>query len=143
MPRFEIKVAKRPNITVPGFTTAQMGEIGQHAIEVSKERTATATNVLDQPAKPLSPKYAERKIKKGRQPIRDIRFTGNTLGSMQVIEVGPGHVKVGIRGSTPFRKALFNQNIDPWFGLSEHDDQRVLNEKVRPLFSQNLADALK
>lgn len=143
MPRFEIKVSKRPNIQVSAFTEQQMQNIGEFAVEAMKERVATATDVLDKPAKPLQPKYAQQKIKKGKQPVRDIRLTGNTLGSVQVIEHDATHVKIGIRGSTPYRKAIFNQNIDPWFGLSEKDDDRVLAEKVQPIFAQNLKDVLK
>lgn len=143
MPQYTINVPKRPDIRVPGFTGEQMQAIGEHAIQVIEERVATGTDVFDKPAKPLQPKYAKRKIAKGLPAVRDIRFTGNTLGSVQVIESDASHVKVGIRGATPFRKALFNQNIDPWFGLSQTDDTRVLDEAVRPLFSANLADVTK
>ena len=142
MPRFEIKVPHRPDIKVPGFTTDQMHEIGQRAVEVMKERVAQGVDVLDQPAKPLQPKYAERKRKAGKQPIRDIRFTGNTLGSLQVDEANDTHVHVKIQGATPFRKALFNQNLDPWFGLSDHDDDLVL-ETAQAIFALNIQEALK
>lgn len=143
MPRFEIKVQRRPVIQAPTFHAGQMQEIGEFAVAIIKERVAGGTDVFDKPAKPLQPKYALRKAKKGLPAIRDIRYTGNTLGSMQVIEVDDTHVKVGIRGVTPYKKALFNQNIDPWFGLSDTDHDRVFNEKVRPLFAQDLKDVLK
>jgi len=143
MPRFEIKVKRRPIIGSPTFSGEQMQEIGAFAVEVMKERTARATDVFDQPAKPLQDKYAKRKIKKGLAPVRDIHLTGKTLAAVQILEVDETHVRVGIKGSDEFRKALFNQNIDPWFGLSDHDDERVLREKVAPLFSQNIADATK
>lgn len=143
MPRFEIKVASRPDIKVPGFSTDQMQEIGQYAVDVMKERVAQGVDVLGEPAKPLQPKYAERKRKAGKQPIRDIRLTGNTLGSMQVDPgVTASHVNVKIRGATPYRKAIFNQNIDPWFGLSDTDDDRVL-EKAQALFAQNIHEAFR
>lgn len=143
MPRFEIKVTRRPNIESPAFNEQQMREIGQAAIDVMKERLATATDVFDKPAPPLQKGYAKQKAKKGKQPIRDIRLTGNTLGSVQVTEADSAHVKIKIRGVTPYKKAIFNQNIDPWFGLSEKDDERLLEETVRPIFAQNIQDALK
>lgn len=141
MPRFEIK-AKQPDIVAPKFTSEQMAEIAAYSVQVMKERDAQAIDVLDQPAKPLQPKYAERKAKKGRASVRDLRLTGNLLGSIHVVESDATHAKVKVEGSTPYRKGIFNQHIDPWFGLSHHDDQRVMDEKVRPIFSQNLKDAL-
>jgi hypothetical protein len=87
MPRFEIKVRHQPEVEVPQFSLAQMEEIGLYGIEVSKERIASATDVFDRPAKPLKPKYAQRKIRRGLQPIRDIRFTGSTLAAMQLLYV--------------------------------------------------------
>lgn len=143
MPRFEIKIAHEPNIKVPTFSEQQMTEIGNYAIQVMKERTLSSTDVFDRPAKPLQPKYAKRKEKKGLPPVRDIKFTGVTQTSIKVLDADESHVKVGFSNSVAFRKALFNQNIDPWFGLSGHDDERVLHEKVQPLFSQNVADAVK
>jgi hypothetical protein len=142
MPRFEIKVKHQPEIKVPAFTSEQMQEIGTFAVQVIKDRVAGQKDVFDAPAKPLQPKYAKRKAAKGLPPVRDLRFTGNMLGSVQVVESDETHVKVGIKGSTPFRKGIFNQNIDPWFGLSNNDDHRVLDEKVRPIFAQNLKDSL-
>jgi hypothetical protein len=144
MPRFEIKVKHQPEIKVPAFTSEQMQEIGTFAVQVIKERVAGQKDVFDAPAKPLQPKYAKRKAAKGLQPVRDLRFTGNMLGSVQVDNenVDATHVTVRVKGSTPFRKGIFNQNIDPWFGLSNNDDHRVLDEKVRPIFSRNLKDSL-
>jgi hypothetical protein len=72
MPRFEIKtkyqgpvftktgVVDRA-IRVPAFTAEQMEEIGRFSAQVMKERLAQAIDVLDQPAKPLQPKYAREK----------------------------------------------------------------------------------
>lgn len=143
MPQYSIRIPARPDISVPVFTAAQMQQIGQGAIVEMRDRIARAVDVFDKPAPPLQPRYAKQKIRAGKQPVRDILLTGNTLGSVQVIEADQTHVKVGIRGATPYRKALFNQNIDPWFGLSNQDDERVLNEVVKPIFSQNIANALK
>jgi hypothetical protein len=153
MPRFEIKtkyqgpvftktgVVDRA-IRVPAFTAEQMREIAQYSVQVMKERNAQAIDVLDQPAKPLRPKYGKRKAAKGLPAVRNLRLTGNLLGSIHVTEADATHAKVKVEGVTPFRKGIYNQNIDPWFGLSNHDDQRVLNEKVKPMFAQNLKDML-
>jgi hypothetical protein len=139
MPRFEIQVKSRPSIEAPTFSAEQMRQIGEHAIQVMKNRLHAGVDVLDQPARPLGEKYAKRKARLGKQPIRDILLTGNTLGSVQVTESGEGHVKVSIKGATPFRKAIFNQNQDPWFGLSDTDDERLLGETIAPIFAQNVS----
>lgn len=140
MPRYEIKVSSRPKIETPTFSTAQMEGFGQSAVQIMKERNATGVDIFDQPAKPLQPKYVKQKSKKGLPPVRDLRYSGNLLGSVQVLEASEAHVRVGIKGSTPFRKGLFNQNIDPWFGVSPHDEARLLEEKVRPTFAKNIQD---
>ena len=143
MPRITINVTNRPDIKMPSFTTEQMSSIGAFAIEVLKERNATGIDIFDRPSEPLQPKYAKQKERKGLQPIRDLRLTGNMLGSVQATETADDHVKIQVRGSTPFRKGIFNQNIDPWFGLSPHDEQRLMNERVRPIFAKNVADLNK
>lgn len=140
MPKFEIKVASRPDLKMPSFTQEQMGQIGAFAVEVLKERNATGIDIFDRPSKPLQAKYAKQKANKGLQPIRDLRLTGNMLGSVQPVETDSQHVKIAVRGNTPYRKGIFNQNIDPWFGLSPHDEQRLLNERVRPIFAKNVED---
>jgi len=152
MPRFEIKtsgtLAARTGVVdrvfrAPKFSSGQMNEIANFAVQVIKERDAKGIDVLDQPAKPLQPKYAKRKAAKGLPAVRDERFTGNMLGSIHVTEADETHARVKIEGATPQKKAIFTQNIDPWFGLSNDDQGRVLNEKVRPIFAQNIEDAFK
>lgn len=143
MPRYEIKTTKQPNIVAPKFTSEQMHEIGDFSVQVMKERNAQAIDVLDEPAKPLQPKYEKHKEAKGLPGVRDLRLTGNMLGSVHLVESDASHARVKLEGSTPIRKGIANQNIDPWFGLSHHDDQRVMDEKVRPIFAANLEDMLK
>lgn len=143
MPRFEIKVRKEPTIEAPKFRADQMKEIADFAVQVIKERDAKGFDVLDQPSKPLQPKYAKRKAAKGLPAVRDERFTGNMLGAIHVTEADETHAKIKIEGATPQKKAIFTQNIDPWYGLSDNDQSRVLNEKVRPIFAQNIEDAFK
>lgn len=119
------------------FSAGQMREIGQYAIEVMKERDARGVNIFDQPMKPLGAKYADRKRREGKNPIRNVRFSGNLLGSIDVIEANDSSVKVSVKGATPYRKGIFNQNIDPWFGLSEHDATRIL-DKAQTILGENI-----
>jgi hypothetical protein len=157
MPSYKINVSKRPDIKIPGFTGEQMHEIGERAIEVIKERLHSGVNVFDQTAKPLAriekirkgkvvssrEAYAKYKQRIGRQPIRDLLLKGDLQKSIEVNNATENHVKVAIKDSKQYAIGILNQNIDPWFGLSEKDDVRITDEVVRPLFSLNLADALK
>lgn len=141
MARFEIKLKHTTEIKTPTFTSEQMHDIGTFAVQAMKERVANQIDVFGQPVKPLQPKYAKRKAAKGLNPVRDLRFTGNMLGSVHVTESDETHVKVKVEGATPIKKGIFNQNIEPWFGLSHDDDQRVLHEKIAPIFANNLMDS--
>jgi hypothetical protein len=140
MPRFEIKVTHEPNVQVPGFTREQMEQIGQFAASVMKERVAEQVDVLDRPAPPLRPKYRRQKERKGLPPVRDLRYTGDMLAAMQILESSDAHVKIGLKGTKSYRKGLFNQNIDPWFGVSTTDDAKILTGIVEPIFHKNISD---
>jgi hypothetical protein len=140
MARFDIRVTSRPHIEAPEFSADQMHAIADYGIEVMKDRLHRGVNVFDQPAKPLGEKYARRKSRLGKQPVRDMLLTGNTVGSIQTLEFSANHAKISIKGSTPYQKALFNQNIDPEFGLSDNDEVRLLTEKIQPAFAANISE---
>ena len=154
MPKYTIKlnatgplftktgVAER-SIRVPTFTAEQMKEIGEYDVGLIKDRVSQLQDVYDRPEPELSPKYARRKQSKGLPPVRDLFYSGIMLSALQILESDESHVKIGIKGAVPFRKALFNQNVDPWFGLSGRDEERLMEEKVRPLFNQNIQDLLR
>lgn len=149
MPKFTINASRKgpiftaDGIKVPVFSTEDMTHIGEAAIEQMKHRSGDEQDVFDAPAPPLKPKYAKQKARKGLAGVRDLRYSGNMLGSMQILEVDKQHCKVGFKGSTPYRKAIFNQNIDPFFGLSTTDEEHLMEHTIRPLFHQNIEDALK
>lgn len=154
MPKYEIKLnTTGPLFTktgvvdrafrAPSFTADQMRAIGEYDIEIMKGRVGELRDVYDEPAPPLTQKYARRKASKGLPPERNLSYTGIMLKGLDILESDETHVKVGLKGSPQFRKALFNQNIDPWFGLSGHDEEKLMEEKIRPLFQQNIDDLLK
>jgi hypothetical protein len=136
MPQYEIKVTQRPDIKGVSFSESDLHEIGEYAVQAIKDRNALGVDIFDHSAKPLSDRYRKRKEKLGRPGIRDVRLTGNMLGSLQVTEASAGHVVISVKGSTPYRKGIFNQNIDPWFGLSPEDEHRILSEKIEPSFGR-------
>lgn len=142
MPRYTIsmKGAAEPHIPNLAFSSDQMTEIGEYDVGIMKDRIGELRDVYDEPTPPLTQKYARRKVAKGLPPERDLTYSGIMLRALQVLEADETHVTVGLRGSIPFRKALFNQNIDPWFGMSDRDEVRLLDEKIYPVFEQNLAE---
>lgn len=144
MPRYTIKLQgpTEPNIPKITFTADQMTAIGEYDVGIMKDRIGDLRDVYDEPTRALTPKYARRKASKGLPPERDLTYSGIMLRALQVLEADESQVKVGLKGAIPFRKALFNQNIDPWFGLSTRDEVRLMEEKIRPLFMQNIAEKL-
>jgi hypothetical protein len=69
-----------------------------------------------------------------------LRFSGNLLGSTQVTQSDSDSVTVSVRGSTPYRKGILNQNIDPWFGISPDNETDILQD-VQRVFSDNVRKA--
>jgi hypothetical protein len=69
-----------------------------------------------------------------------LRYTGDMLAAMQILESSDTHVKIGLKGTKSYRKGLFNQNIDPWFGVSTTDDTKILTGIVEPIFHKNISD---
>jgi hypothetical protein len=131
MPRLDILVRSRPDIKgLVGqcmLTKPQMAQLGAYADEIITKRVDSATpqNVFGETRPDLSPSYKRRKMREGRRGVRDMRRTGKTLAAMKVIRTdqknGEVSAVVGFDNSQAYKKALFNQNIDPWFSLNDPD----------------------
>lgn len=139
---FSVKVTKQPNMEPPEyFHPSDMQHIGDFAIETMKERLHSGYNARDESAKPLTSRYAAQKQKLGKQPIRDIDKTGQTLAALQVTEADSGHAHISVEGSEAFRKGLFNEYNDPWFGASDSDKRKIFEEEIEPIFAHNILEA--
>jgi hypothetical protein len=100
-----------------GFTAAEMTAIGAVVVQGIRERTAEGRNTFDQPALPLKPKYQRLKVRKGKKPFRDLRFSGNMMAALDVLRADTDHCTVGV--GDPFgQRAAFNQARDPWLGIA-------------------------
>ncbi len=146
MPRIEIKPLGAINIVTPKFSVAQMRTLAQMADDLMDKRvdSPTPTNIFGEARPELSEKYASRKKREGRRPVRDMHRTGDTLKAKQVLgtfenegEVG---ATVGIRGSTFFFRGLHAQNRDPWFGLTS-EEEAIVHKQALGMFESNVAAA--
>ncbi len=150
MPKLEIPVRSRPDISGIVdkciFTQPQMRQLGDYADDLMDRRVDSDTpeNIFGQPRPPLSEKYARRKQREGRRPVRDMRRTGKTLGAKNVLrteeDAGQVSATVGVAGSKEFQKALFSQNADPWFGLTGVEEQKVF-QRADDILDFNISKA--
>jgi hypothetical protein len=137
-----IRVTNRPNIEIPMFSAGQMHRFAEAGIEQMKERLAAGLDVHDEAAPPLTEKYARQKQAAGGSGIRDLHRTGQMLESLEVLDASADSAHVGIEGEDAYRKALYNEDIDPWFGVSGANNSALMEEEIEPAFAQNLLDAL-
>lgn len=61
---------------------------------------------------------AEYKRFMGKPGYRDLQESGRMLGSIGIVAQLPSSVRIGFTREEEHRKALGNQSIEPWFGLS-------------------------
>jgi hypothetical protein len=109
---------------------AGMRAIGEAFIQSQDARLTLGLNVRDQPAKPLSRKYALTKSKKGLKPIRDWFLSGFTRRNIKVLQTTPNRVVIGAGNSTADKRIQVNQRREPQFGASPKD----LNAIVRAVY---------
>ncbi|MGC4052937.1 MAG: hypothetical protein QM757_26720 [Paludibaculum sp.] len=160
---FETRIA-RARISVP-FDGPVMAKVGDAIVRTVKLRISQALDVNDNPAPPLRPGvrrktpmissstatvfrsyYPQAKQRRNIPPLRNWRFTGKLLNSMQVLSAGPGRVVVGFversynlnkgRAATTTQVAAINQNRWPQFGVSPNDRKAVdivLLAEVQPV----------
>ena len=147
MPGVKFIFVQRPNIKPVKLTLDQVRELTQFADDLMDRRVDTAgpINIFGEPRPALSEEYAKRKVKEfGGRPVRDMRRTGQTLAAKQVYgemeNESTVSAFVGIRGKDLQKRALWAQNVDPWFGLTDAEESQV---RVRgfAMFAKNVADA--
>jgi len=118
---FETKIRKA-RFVVAGYSAEQMVQMGNGLIEEAiRPRIRSGHTVQDAPAPALSAKYAKRKIRAGKQPIRDWTLTGRTLRSMKVLTAGPNRAVIGLTDAETNRRAFFNNRRSQQFGVSPND----------------------
>jgi hypothetical protein len=128
------------------FKQHQMFKIGNVGVAAVKNRVQAALGPGDQPAQPLTKRYAIWKTKRGRGNRRNLTFTGDMLRNFQVRTVSEKQARAGLSTRKDRIKAWVNQKLEPWVVFSPKNKaavveaaRRVLNEmKGRLLLEQML-----
>lgn len=141
MIELDLKVTEIPRVGTIGYTPDQMQGIADSVVAEEKRRLEAGLNRFDQQMEPLAESYKKRKTAKGKSGIRDMRLTGNMLGSLQVTEATAESATVDFRGRTPLRKAFFRQKFDQFHGLSE-SNFRAVNSVIEGINERNLREVL-
>lgn len=139
-------VTKRASFAVPRFNAVDMRVLAQAAVNQNTTRWDRATNVRDAPAKPLqiqlrqnrAPRgYAIQKRRKGGQPIRDWKLTGQMRAAFGVLSVTRSRAVIGWNSTPMMLRATFNQALEQMFGISPADEQ-TLFQIVRGFLAEKL-----
>lgn len=137
---FVIAPIRFPDLGEIELKQYQFVQLGDELTILIKERLALGLDRYGNPMRPLAPKYAKYKRQKGGSGIRDMRLTGNMLGSFGVVDSSDSHVSVSFRGATPQLKARFRQSHDAFLGLTPLEAAQA-DQKVTGYIVQNLRSA--
>lgn len=91
-------------------------------------RITLGRTVEDRAAPPLKPKYQARKIRKGKKPIRDLDFTGQTKRSLKTVTVSANKAIIGYTTPMANTRVFINNAIVKQFGVSPSDGLVIQRE---------------
>ncbi len=129
-----VKKIEKARWQVANFTPQRMGEVGQAVTRSVISRIYAGQDVADAPAKPLSKRYARQKQIKGRRPIRDMTYTGQTLGSLHVLTATNNRCVIGASTPNEARKLALAHWRGNQFGMSPKNmDEFVKAVRSKPL----------
>jgi hypothetical protein len=113
------------------FRQHQMFKVGTVGVAAVKNRVQAALGPEDQPAKPLTKRYAIRKTKLGKGNRRNLSFTGDMLRNLQVRAVSEGKARAGLSTRNDRIKAWANQKIEQWLVFSPKNRAAVVEAARR------------
>lgn len=134
-------VKKEPQFAKLNFSQQQMAKIGAVGIGSVVNRAREARNASDQPAKPLTRRYAIRKAKLRRsQKVagliggglkitnkRDLTLTGDMLRNLSVRSVSENSARGGWTTLKNRQKASSNERIEHWIDFSPRNTTDAVN----------------
>lgn len=83
-------------------------------------------NVDDSRMPDYSESYASQREKRGRQTkVRDLQDRGIMRRDMHNIPTGETSEQIAFGSARAKELAQYNQNVDPWFGISPADQQEL------------------
>ncbi len=121
-------VIRLPILNRPRLSAESMQELGDAAELSVRRRISFAVDLGDGPAKPLDEKYKRRKTRAGRKPIRDWRFDGGMMKSVDKIQAAEEFYEFGPSGFEQIKMFRFREPGDHLWGLSGRDRDAIQDE---------------
>lgn len=118
----------RARFVISALSSGQMVRLGSIAAASIKDRLSRGENVSDAPAKPLTVGYARRKSKRAPPALRNWKFTGRTLRSMQVLSANENRARIGFSDPIANMRAVVQNRRERQFGLSETNWDAIKGE---------------
>lgn len=125
-------IIKKVRPKAVGYSPYAMLQIGEAARQSIFQRLDRAQDQFDQPAPPLSAKYAGWKGRKYGSSVRDLRATGRTRRGIRVKEAGLNYVKIGPIDPVAEDRLRMNNRRSRQWALSPND-YRAIHQKVHDL----------
>ena len=113
------------------FRQHQMFKVGTVGVAAVKNRLQAALGPEDQPAKPLTKRYAIRKTKLGKGNRRNLSFTGDMLRNLAVRTVSENRAKAALSTRKDRIKAWANQKVQEWLVFSPKNKAAVVEAARR------------
>src|SRR5579885_2112179 len=132
MPSVRIYHKKQIRLDRLNVRQHQMFKIGTVGVAAVKNRLASALGPQDEPAKPLTKRYAIYKTKLGRGNRRNLMFTGDLLRNFQVRTVSENRAKASLSTRKDRIKAWANQKREEWMAFSPKN-KAVVVEAARKM----------
>jgi hypothetical protein len=115
--------------------------IGQVMLDAKLDRIRQARDSNDGPAPPLVDRYARRKIRRGRAPIRDWTWRGLTLGSAKVKTASDDRVTIGfVNAQADGIVTIQRRRREMWSDAPS--DKKAMDAAIRATLQQHRVIAL-
>lgn len=122
---------KQLRLDLLNFRQHQLFKIGTVGVAAVKNRVQAGLGVDDQPAKPLTKRYAIRKNKLGKGNRRNLMLTGDMLRNLSLRTVSEKAAKAGLTSRKDRIKAWANQKIEQWLAFSPRNKMAVVEAARR------------
>jgi hypothetical protein len=121
---FTVRITHK-RLTLSPFTSEQMTMIGESLLSSVKTRLSLGLNTQDTAAPPLSTKYANRKMRMNRTPIRNLSWSGALMKSLRVKSASETGVTIGpINPLASLKLTVNNRRAKQW-GISPKDQEKI------------------
>ncbi len=131
MPSVRVFHKKQVRIDRMNFRQHQMFKVGTVGVAAVKNRLQAALGPEDQPAKPLTKRYAIQKTKLGKGNRRNLSFTGDMLRNLSLRTVSEKTAKAGLTSRKDRIKGWANRKIQEWLVFSPKNKAAVVEAARR------------